>query len=168
MRSQNKPDLGIYLVLSIFYISAIWVKEELLSGNQWRFHHGCIKTCCLRSLIGADCRIAPSRNHRPTGRIWRGLDSDCCTFCPEVEERCELPALVVAPEEVDCVLEPDLEGEDQGEYLDGEAAAIDVVSQEEVLGWFECASRVLVDDLHEIVELPVNIANDGHWILYSD
>ena len=57
-------------------------------------------------------------------------------FCSEVEEGGELPAFVVAPEEVDCVFEPNLEGEDECQYFDGEAASIDVVSEEEVLGGF--------------------------------
>lgn len=43
---------------------------------------------------------------------------------------------MVAPQQVDRVLEPDLEGEDQCQHLDGEAATIDVVSQEEILGGF--------------------------------
>ena len=43
---------------------------------------------------------------------------------------------MVAPEEVDCVFEPNLEGEDECQYFDREAATIDVVSKEEVLGRF--------------------------------
>ena len=43
---------------------------------------------------------------------------------------------MVAPEEVDCVFEPNLEGEDECQYFDGEAASIDVVSEEEVPGGF--------------------------------
>ena len=108
----------------------------LRSGNQWRYHHGYTKIYCLRLRKGEDYRIAPSRNHRLPGRIWRDLDSVCDTFRSKVEERGELPALMVAPEEVDCVFEPNLEGEDECQYFDREAATIDVVSKEEVLGRF--------------------------------
>ena len=112
------------------------MKLGLLFGNQSRCLRECTKTYCLRWRKGGDCRRAPSRNHRLPDRTWRGLDSGGCTLCSEVEEGGELPALVVAPQHVDRVLKPDFEGEDECQHLDGEAATVDVVSQEEVLGGF--------------------------------
>jgi hypothetical protein len=43
---------------------------------------------------------------------------------------------VVAPQQVDRILEANLEGQDESQYLNGEAAPIDVVPEEEVLGGF--------------------------------
>lgn len=43
---------------------------------------------------------------------------------------------MVAPEQIDRIFEPNLEGQDECQYLNGEAATIDVVSEEEVLGGF--------------------------------
>jgi hypothetical protein len=72
---------------------------------------------------------------------------------------------VVAAQQVNCVFESDLDGEDQGQYLDGEASSVHVVAQEQVLGGLQRTASIVVDDLDEIVELPVDVPHDGHWIL---
>jgi hypothetical protein len=55
-----------------------------------------------------------------------------------------------------------------GEDLDGEAAAVDVVAEEEILGGFQRSSGVVVDQFDEIVELPMDISDDSDWILDLD
>lgn len=90
------------------------------------------------------------------------------TLGPEVEEGGQLPALVVAAQHVDRVLELYLDCQDESQHLDGEAPAVHVVPQEEVLGGLEGPASVVVDDLDEVVELAVNVAHDSHWVLDLD
>ena len=54
---------------------------------------------------------------------------------------------MVAPEQEDSVFEAYLDCEDEPQDLDGEAAAVDVIAEEDVLGGVEGASRIVVDDL---------------------
>lgn len=57
---------------------------------------------------------------------------------------------MVAPEQEDGVFEAYLDCEDESQDLDGEAAAVDVIAEEDVLGGVEGASRIVVDDLTQI------------------
>ena len=68
--------------------------------------------------------------------------------------------LVVAPEEGDPVLVADLEGEQHEEGFDAVPAAVDVVPEEDVVG----VGRVAADleQLQQVVELPVDVPADGH------
>lgn len=75
---------------------------------------------------------------------------------------------MIAAEEVDCVLEFYFEGEDQGEDLDWETATVDVVSEKEVFGGFEWSSGVIVYEFDEVIELSVDVSDDGDGILYLD
>ena len=56
------------------------------------------------------------------------------TLESKVEVGGELPALVVAPQQIQSIRELDFEGDDECKYFAGEAAAVDVVSEEEILG----------------------------------
>ena len=87
------------------------------------------------------------------------------TLGPEVEEGSELTALVIASQHVDCIFKFDLDGQDESEDFDGEAAPVDIVSQEDVLGCFEGTPSVVVNNLDEVVELPVDVSHDGYGIL---
>lgn len=60
-----------------------------------------------------------------------------------------MSALVVAAQHVHCAFEAYLDGQDEAQHFDGEAAAVDVVSQEDVLGGVEGSASVVVDDLGE-------------------
>jgi hypothetical protein len=50
------------------------------------------------------------------------------TLGSEVEVTGELSAFMVAPKEVHSIFEPDFDSHQQGEYLYGETAPIDVIS----------------------------------------
>lgn len=85
---------------------------------------------------------------------------------PEIEEGSELPAFVVAPEEVDRVFEPQFDGQDESQDLHREAAPVDVVPEEEVLGGFEWPAGLIVDDLEEVVVLAMHVSYDGDGVLH--
>ncbi len=75
---------------------------------------------------------------------------------------------MVSPEEEQGVFEFDFEWEDESEYLDWEASSVDVVSEKEIFGGLEGSSCVIVDEFDEIIELSVDVAYNGNWILYFD
>lgn len=59
----------------------------------------------------------------------------------------------------------DLQGEDEDEDLDGEGASVHVVAQEKVLVGLGIASNVRLQQFDEVVELAVDIADNGDWVL---
>ncbi len=67
----------------------------------------------------------------------------------------DLAGLVVAPEDSDSVLEPDLERNKQGDGLDGVVASVDVVAHEEVVGLWDPAPDP--EELHEVQELAMDV-----------
>ena len=75
---------------------------------------------------------------------------------------------MVASEHEDCVFELEFDREDEAEYFDGEAAAVHVVPEEDVFCGLEGASGIVVDELDEVEELTVDIADDRDRILDSD
>jgi len=70
-----------------------------------------------------------------------------------------LTRLVVSAEDGNAILIADLKGDQEGHGLDRVVTAIDVVTHEEIVR----VGRVAADaeELHEIVELTVNITTDG-------
>lgn len=90
------------------------------------------------------------------------------TLGAEVEEGGELSAFVVPPQQEDCVLEFEFDCQDESQHFDREAASVDVVSEEDVLGGVEGPAGVVVDDLDEIVELSVDVSDDGDGVLDAD
>ena len=56
------------------------------------------------------------------------------TLDSKVEVGGELPALVVAPQQIERISELYFESDDECQYFAGEAAAVDIVSEEEILG----------------------------------
>lgn len=75
---------------------------------------------------------------------------------------------MVTPQQIDRILEPNFEGQNDGQDLDWEASAIDIVSEKKILGGLQGSARILVDYFDEIVELSVDIPNYCHWILNSN
>ena len=73
---------------------------------------------------------------------------------------------MVAPEEVDRVFEPQFDGQDESQDLHREAAPVDVVPEEEVLGGFEWPAGLIVDDLEEVVVLAMHVSHDGDGVLH--
>jgi hypothetical protein len=67
--------------------------------------------------------------------------------------------LVVAADQVHAVRIPQLEADEEGDGLDAEHAAVDIVAEEEVV----CVRAVAADPeyLDEVEELPVDVAHDG-------
>lgn len=51
--------------------------------------------------------------------------------------------------------------QNEPEDFDRETASVDVVSQEDVLCCFKRPSRIVINDLDEVVELPVDISHNG-------
>jgi hypothetical protein len=47
---------------------------------------------------------------------------------------------VVSPQHVNCIREAEFEGHDEGQYFNGESAAINVIAQKQVLGFFNISS----------------------------
>ena len=79
-----------------------------------------------------------------------------------------MPALVVASEHEDCILQLDLDGEDETQHLDREGSSVDIVPQEDVLGGLERTSGIVVNNLDEVIELPVDITYNRNRILDLD
>lgn len=62
----------------------------------------------------------------------------------------------------------DFKGQNESKYLDWKGASVDVVSQEEILSWLDWASSIRIDYFNKIVELAMNISDDGHRVLNFD
>ena len=60
-----------------------------------------------------------------------------------------------------------LHGQDEQQHLDGEVATVHVVPQEHVLGCVAVAAHVLLQQLQEVVELPVDVPHDGHRVVHQ-
>lgn len=75
---------------------------------------------------------------------------------------------MVSSQQIDSVFKLDLDGKYERQYFDGEAPSINIVTQEEILGWLEWSSSVVIDDLDEIVKLSMDVADDGYRILDLD
>lgn len=68
---------------------------------------------------------------------------------------------MVAPQHKHRLLKTQLDREDEGEHLDTKTPAVDIIPQEKILRCLEGAARVVVDELDEVVELPMNVTHDG-------
>jgi hypothetical protein len=90
------------------------------------------------------------------------------TFYAEVKVGGELAAFVVASEHDYLAGAGDLHGEDEQEYFDGEVASVYVVAQEDVFGCFAVAPDVCVEEFQKIVELTMNVSDDGDGIIDED
>ena len=85
------------------------------------------------------------------------------TFVVEAVDLGDLAGFVVAAEDGDALGVSDFERNEEGDGLNGEVAAVDVVAHEEVVGvWIGAAD---FEELHQVVELAVDVAADGHRAL---
>ena len=81
----------------------------------------------------------------------------------EIEKVSHLPRLVVPAQHDDLFRVQELGSEEVSDDLDGEGAAIDVVAQEEVLAGVDTAAYLYQGP--QVVELPVDVPDDGHRVL---
>ena len=84
---------------------------------------------------------------------------------PEVEELRHLPAFVIASQHINGLGEVELEGVEEEDDLAGERPAVDVVAQEQILRFRGVAAHL--QQLHEVVELPVDVAHHCHRIVQA-
>lgn len=77
-----------------------------------------------------------------------------------------LNCLMVAPEHNNLFGVFDFESHQQQSYFDSHRPAVDVVSQkQQMLFGLRLQRRTQTDDFEQVVELPVNVADDDHWLL---
>ena len=80
------------------------------------------------------------------------------------------PRLVVSSEEVDACRVLDLDGHQEGHYLQGLEASVDVVPQKDNL-LVDAALVEQLDDrqyFEEVVQLPMDVAHNRHWVVDSN
>lgn len=82
-------------------------------------------------------------------------------FIVETVHLCDLPALVVATQNGDSVLEAHFESYKQSDSLYTVVAAIDVITHEEVVCVWRLTSNF--EKLTQVMELTVNITTYGDW-----
>ena len=84
-------------------------------------------------------------------------------FVIEAVDLGDLATLVIAPKNGDPVLEAHFQANQQCDCLYTIVASVDVVSHEQVV----CVGRAssYLKELHQVVELPVDVATDGHRAL---
>lgn len=142
IRSQNSPDFGISLILSILLISSNWinlnllmlVRERYLRARTEIFYWG-----CRTAVVDRTC---PSSGRRLPARICWDLTLQFLTLLSEVEVGCKLSAFVVASEHDYFFGSGYFHGENEEKDLDWKTATIDVISQKYVLGRLGIASDV--------------------------
>mmetsp|Transcript_19137 Transcript_19137/g.38634 ORF Transcript_19137/g.38634 Transcript_19137/m.38634 type:complete len:271 (+) Transcript_19137:1903-2715(+) len=83
-------------------------------------------------------------------------------FVSEVEERSHLSAFVISPQQPDAGGEVQLQSTKKDDALDRKRATIHIVTQEKILRVLRRSSHI--QQLHEIVELSVDVPNDGDWV----
>ena len=88
------------------------------------------------------------------------------TLVVEAIHRGDLPRLVVAADEGDAVGVADFEAEEEQEGFERVEAAVDEVAHEEVVGVRHVAADA--EELHQVVELAVDVAAYCHWGIDSD
>lgn len=91
--------------------------------------------------------------------------SDRFTLLLEVKERSELPAFVISPQQCYGGRIGNFEGQQQAEDFNGKCSSVYIVSQEQILSGLNRSSCIWVDDLYEVIELPMNVTDNSHWIL---
>ena len=69
---------------------------------------------------------------------------------------------MVASDKMDSFWEGDFQSVQQNEHLDTETSSVDEISQEQILGSIWVSSHV--QDLHQIVVLPVNVSHNGERV----
>lgn len=72
---------------------------------------------------------------------------------------------MIASKHVDCVFELDFDCENETKDLDREGSPVDIISQEDVLGALKRSTCIVVNDLQKIVELSVDVPNNGDRVL---
>jgi len=72
---------------------------------------------------------------------------------------------VVAPQHYHLLRTVDLHRQDQQQHLDRKVAAVHVVPQEHVLRCLAVAAHVGLQQFEEIVELSVEVADDGDGVI---
>ena len=77
----------------------------------------------------------------------------------------DLSALVVASQDSDSLLEAHFETDEQRDRLDTVVAAVNVVPHEQIVSIRTAPTNL--EQLHEVVELAVDVAADGHWAFYG-
>lgn len=90
--------------------------------------------------------------------IERAVFSD--TLIIETVNLRDEPRLVISSEQGDSVLVSDLEREQHEESFDAVPSPIDIIPEEDVIGIGRISSNL--EELKQIVELPMNIPADGH------
>lgn len=134
----------------------------------WRCRRVCRGTYCWRWRRAADDRKDPQWGRTLTGRTWQDLNRAFATLGSKIEERSQLPALVIPTQKVYRILEPDLHRKNQRQHLHRKTPPIHVISQKEIFCRFQRPPCIVIDDLDEIVELPVDVSHNRHRILYFD
>ena len=163
-KSQNNPDLGISLTRSIFSISAIYFTTYVRCRYLRKCHRGCREICCWWWLLKVDYQRGPWPDRISTGHTWPNLHNNRSTLWSEVEERGQLPAFVVASQHKYCLSKLYLDGQNEAQNFDWEATSVDIISQENVFSCFERSSCIVVNDLDEVIELSVNVSDNGDGI----
>ena len=79
-----------------------------------------------------------------------------------------MPAFVVAPEHDHFLGPGNLHGQDQQQHFDREVAPIHVVPKEDILGLLAVAPYVGLQQFQEVVELSMEISDDGDRVLDGD
>ena len=84
-------------------------------------------------------------------------------FVIEAVDLGDLTTLVIAPKNGDPVLEAHFEADQKCDCFYTVVASVDVVSHEQIV----CVGRAAsyLKELHQVVELPMDVATDGHWAL---
>ena len=75
---------------------------------------------------------------------------------------------MVAPEHDYLLGAGQLHGQDQGEHFDGEVTPVDIVPKEDVLGCLAGSADVRLEQFEEVVELSVDVADDGDGVVDGD
>ena len=81
-------------------------------------------------------------------------------FIVEAVNLSDLPALVISSQDRDSVRVSDLQSNEKSHGLNGVVASIDIVSHEQVVGIRKLTSKP--EEFLQVVELPVDVATDGH------
>lgn len=144
------------------------MREQVLCWYLWRCLRECREICYWWLQREEGCRTGPLSDRILPDRTSRGLDEEGCTLSAEIKECGELAALVVASQQIHCIFELDFNRQDQRQHFDWEAPPVHIIPQEEILRRLQRTPGVVVHDLDEVVELAVNVANDGHGVLNLD